>query len=217
MQKVIIIGAGGQSKNTSFVIEQTGKFEIIGFADDDSEKKGTTLRNYSVLGSLEEILIGYDDIGFVFAIGNPDVVEKLVQKIKEKIASGKKFIFPNIIHPSVNIDFNEVQLGVGNVIFPDCLFLSEVKVGDFNFFNFKSAVSHESIIGDFCIVQPGVNLLGQTTLKDKAYCGANATIIQGRTVGRNATIGAGAVVTKDVEDNAIVVGNPAKLLRYKEE
>lgn len=52
------------------------------------------------------------------------------------------------------------------------------------------------------------------TLKQGSSIGANATLLPGITVGERAMIGAGAVVTKDVPDGAVVVGNPAKVIRY---
>ncbi|NWB25374.1 acyltransferase [Pseudomonas gingeri] len=52
------------------------------------------------------------------------------------------------------------------------------------------------------------------TLKAGSSIGANATLLPGITVGCNAMVGAGAVVTKDVPDSAIVVGNPARIIRY---
>ena len=52
---------------------------------------------------------------------------------------------------------------------------------------------------------------GKTLVKQGATIGANATIVCGHTVGRYAFIGAGAVVTKDVPDHAIVLGNPARI------
>lgn len=52
------------------------------------------------------------------------------------------------------------------------------------------------------------------TLKNGCSIGANATILPGITVGENAMVGAGTVVTKDVPANAVVVGNPAKIIRY---
>lgn len=52
------------------------------------------------------------------------------------------------------------------------------------------------------------------TVKDGASIGANATVLPGITVGEKAMIGAGAVVVKDVPDYAVVVGNPAKIVRY---
>ena len=46
------------------------------------------------------------------------------------------------------------------------------------------------------------------------WIGVNVTILPGVTIGENAVVGAGAVVTKDVPDNAVVVGNPARVIRY---
>jgi len=51
-------------------------------------------------------------------------------------------------------------------------------------------------------------------IKQGASIGANATLLPGVTIGENAMVGAGAVVTKDVPAKAVVVGNPAKITRY---
>lgn len=53
-------------------------------------------------------------------------------------------------------------------------------------------------------------------LKRNSSIGANATLLPGITIGAYAMVGAGAVVTKDVPDYAVVVGNPAKVIRYVE-
>lgn len=50
-------------------------------------------------------------------------------------------------------------------------------------------------------------------IKKNAWIGAGVTILPGVTIGENAIVGAASVVTKDVPDNAIVVGNPARVLR----
>ena len=51
-------------------------------------------------------------------------------------------------------------------------------------------------------------------IKRNVWIGVNVTILPGVTIGENAVVGAGAVVTKDVPDNAVVVGNPAKVIKY---
>ncbi|MFM4704347.1 acyltransferase [Aeromonas bivalvium] len=53
----------------------------------------------------------------------------------------------------------------------------------------------------------------RTRIKEGASLGANATILPGITIGKNSMVGAGAVVTKDVPDNVLVVGNPAKIVK----
>ena len=59
--------------------------------------------------------------------------------------------------------------------------------------------------------------LRTTRVMKGASIGANATILCGLTIGEEAMVGAGAVVTKDVPPRALVVGNPARILRYLEE
>jgi acetyltransferase-like isoleucine patch superfamily enzyme len=63
--------------------------------------------------------------------------------------------------------------------------------------------------------QTDIDLKAQSVLiKDNAWIGFNATILKGTTIGNRAVVGACAVVTKDVPDDAIVVGNPAHIIGY---
>jgi acetyltransferase-like isoleucine patch superfamily enzyme len=67
----------------------------------------------------------------------------------------------------------------------------------------------------------GVAMKGQTHRKapihigDDVWIGANVTILKGIRIGSGAVVGAGSVVTRDVPDLAIVVGNPARIIRYR--
>jgi len=54
----------------------------------------------------------------------------------------------------------------------------------------------------------------QTLVKKRASIGSGSTILSKITIGENALVGAGSVVTKDVPANAVVAGNPARILRY---
>lgn len=57
---------------------------------------------------------------------------------------------------------------------------------------------------------------GRPTIGDNVILGASVTIIGGIHIGNNVTVGAGSVVVKDVPDNCVVAGNPAKIIKYKE-
>ncbi len=65
--------------------------------------------------------------------------------------------------------------------------------------------------------QVGSSFYKKTLVKEGASIGANATILCGHTIGKDAMIGAGAVVTKDIPDYALVVGNPAKIVGWVSE
>lgn len=54
----------------------------------------------------------------------------------------------------------------------------------------------------------------KTVIRKGASLGANSTILPGIVLGQNCLVGAGSVVTKDVPDNAVVVGNPARIIKY---
>jgi acetyltransferase-like isoleucine patch superfamily enzyme len=85
-----------------------------------------------------------------------------------------------------------------------------------------------SFIGDDVFIGPNVTFSNDLYPRSKQYptqfngitihngasIGANATLLPGITIGEKAMVGAGAVVTKDVPDRAVVIGNPAKVLRF---
>ena len=62
--------------------------------------------------------------------------------------------------------------------------------------------------------QKGTNYYKKTLVKKSASLGANATIICGNTIGEYSIVGAGTIVTKDIPDFALVVGNPGKIVSW---
>ena len=76
--------------------------------------------------------------------------------------------------------------------------------------NILAVIHHDVIIGKYCEIGPGAKILGECILGENVFVGANAVILPKIKIGNGAIIGAGAVVTKDVPQDCIVMGSPAK-------
>lgn len=120
----------------------------------------------------------------------------------------------------------ECNLGQNVVVSPGVILGKNVKVQN-NVSIYTGVICEDDVfLGPSCVFtnvtnpRSGVNRRGQyakTTVKKGASIGANATVVCGHDIGKFAFIGAGAVVTKNVPDYALVVGNPARQLGWMSE
>ncbi len=120
--------------------------------------------------------------------------------------------FANAIHPSAIIAKN-VQIGTGIFIAAGVIINTGSKIENNIILNTHSSIDHDCIIKNHAQIMPGSTLAGNVTVEELGVVGSGATIIPGKQIGVNSYVGAGAVVTKDVDKNTIVTGIPAKLLK----
>ncbi len=114
-----------------------------------------------------------------------------------------------------------------------CDYGKQIRVGKRFFANFNLTVLDEArvTIGDDCFIGPNVSIYTAchstdpverntrrewaepVTIGDNVWIGGSVTILPGVTIGSNVTIGAGSVVTRDIPDNVVAVGNPCKVIK----
>ena len=145
----------------------------------------------------------------VLAIANGRVRQMLAERCA---ADG---VQPWAVAASNAVQMDAVELGVGAVLSPFVTLTSNIRIGQHFHANLYSYVEHDCVLGDFVTFAPGVHCNGNVHIEDHAYIGAGAIIKQGKPgqpliIGRGATVGMGAVVTKSVAAGATVVGNPAR-------
>lgn len=105
---------------------------------------------------------------------------------------------------------SEVYVG-DNTCICKSLFEGETYIGSGTKIDNLTQIAHNSNIGKNVVITAGVMLCGSVVIEDEVWIAPNASILTRVKIGKGAKVGLGAVVTKDVEANTIVYGNPAKI------
>jgi sugar O-acyltransferase (sialic acid O-acetyltransferase NeuD family) len=142
------------------------------------------------------------------------------QRLAKQCASDR--VLPWSVRAESVVIMDDVVIGEGALLSPYVALTSNIRIGQHFHANLYSYVEHDCSIGDFVTFAPGAKCNGNVVIDDHAYIGAGAILRQGkpgspRHIGRGAVVGMGAVVLEDVPDNAVVAGNPAKVIRMADE
>ncbi len=155
-----------------------------------------------------------EEIGFLVTIGNNKTIRNAKARIKiSEMLKKEGLISVSAIHPTAYIDSN-VEIGEGVQISAGARIITETKIGNYCIINTGASIDHECVLEDGAEAGPNATLCGLVHVGKCSWIGANATILPRIKVGANSVVGAGAVVTKDVPERTVVVGNPAREL-YK--
>lgn len=87
------------------------------------------------------------------------------------------------------------------------------QIGEWVIVNRSASIGHHAKIGNYVSIGPGAITAGEVQIGEGAMLGAGCIIVPQIKIGTNAVVGAGSVVTKDVPDDVLVFGNPAKIVR----
>jgi sugar O-acyltransferase (sialic acid O-acetyltransferase NeuD family) len=134
---------------------------------------------------------------------------KIRERILSQLSSDMEFI--NLFHPSSVIS-QWVEIGDGAIVCAGTIITCDIKIGKHPQLNLNTTIGHDSIIGDFFTTAPNVNISGNCVIGNHVYFGTASSIKQGLRITDNVVIGMGAVVTKDITEPGVYVGNPAKKL-----
>jgi len=210
---MLIVGAKGHAKELLDVLEKNGLRDRLFFYDDVSEDIiGNLYGKYTIIKSTDELKnLHIDNKQFALGIGNPFNRRKMADKFKKLGWELISVISNNIIIGNYNI-----ILGVGLNIMHNVFISNDVIIGEGTLLNNSSLLHHDVQIGKYCEISPRVCLTGGVLLGDFTFIGASSVIIPKIKIGKNCIIGAGSVVNKDIPDNSLAVGVPAKVIKELE-
>ncbi len=102
-------------------------------------------------------------------------------------------------------EFSVVHRGIGD---------RQTSIGDHCILMHSSHIAHDCVVAEDCTLSPNVTLGGHTRLHQGATLGIGSMTHQATTIGAYSMLGMGSVVTRDVPPFALVVGNPARFVRW---
>jgi sugar O-acyltransferase (sialic acid O-acetyltransferase NeuD family) len=208
MKNLILVGAGDWGLEVHSWIHESLQFGVEyifkGFIDDNIDAlNGTGLNNKFLLGPIKTYIPEANDV-FICVIANLKIKEKVIIDLKSK---GAEFV--NAYHKTVCFIGKSI-IGSGVVLSPYVVVSNNCNIGNHIGINLFCSIGHDVTIGDFSQLSAHCDLTGHVNLGNSVFLGSRVSIIPKVSVISNATLGAGAVVFRNIKLEGTYIGNPAK-------
>jgi len=208
-QKIVILGAGGTGLLIADSILRDPRSDLVGFLDDDAQKKGVGQGRFPVLGALSFWRALPAECHFISSLYSPKSNVEFYLKIRSLgIPDGR---WANVVDPSAIVS-SSVVLGHGVYLGPVTVLEPNVSIGNWCAMLGRVYIAHDTCIGDYAACANSASIAGGVRVGLCAFIGANATVRECLQIGRHTVIGMGAVVIRDIPDGSIVVGNPSRII-----
>ena len=194
-----LIGAGGHARVIADILLASGH-PPTAFLDD--APKPNRIFDIPVIQGLE---LPEPTASVILAIGDNFLRATLASRYSR---------FAVAIHPSAQVS-RHAEIGPGTVVMAGAAINAGARVGAHCIINTRASVDHDCFIADFAHVAPGATLGGNVQVGTASMIGLGANVIHGLVIGANTVIGAGSTVTRDVPDNVVAFGSPARVLRTR--
>lgn len=198
MNRLIIIGAGGHGKVIADAALKNGYTNICCI---DDHAKGEIM-GFPIIGTCEDIeRLNDKNTDFIIGIGN--------NSIRKTIAEAHNVNWVSIVHPSAQIAFN-AEIGKGTVVMANAVVNVCATVGEHCIINTGAIVEHDNVIENYAHISPNVALGGTVRIGLLTHVGIGATVKNNTEICSECTIGAGAVVVKNIKEPGTYVGVPIR-------
>lgn len=190
-----LYGASGHAKVIMEILKANG-VEIEGLVDDNPDI--IELLGYPVYHQRTDLS------PMIVSIGNNAIRKHIVEKLSVE--------FGQAIHPTAIVSHTAI-IEEGTVIMQGAIVQACTRIGKHCIINTGASVDHECIIKNFVHISPHATLCGNVHVGEGSWVAAGTVVLPGVKIGKWSVIGAGSVVSKDIPDGVLAVGNRCKVIK----
>ena len=201
-----IYGAGGAGREVKEIAEMTNQWEELVFIDDTKEVgefkgiKRMPFENFKTFYLPE-------DTEIIIALGEPQYKITLYNKVAEA-----GYSLANVIHPTAIINKSAI-IGRGVIVKAGALVSSDAVVEDNVSLEEYSVIGHDTIIHTHAQISAFVVIAGHCEVGEGTYIGLSVPVKEKTKIGARTVVGMGSVVLRDLPENVIAIGNPARAMK----
>jgi sugar O-acyltransferase (sialic acid O-acetyltransferase NeuD family) len=198
-QDLLLVGAGGHARSCIDIIEQEGKFNVIGLTGLPSEV-GTKVLDYDVIGTDADLpyLRGLTNFALV-AVGQIGV-SKLRSELYSQLLS-LDFSCPPVISPHAYIS-PHARIGSGTFVMHFAVINAGAHVGENCIVNSRALIEHDVAVDDHCHISTGAILNGGSSVGSGSFVGSGSIVRESIKIGRNSLLGMGSTAFSDLPENS---------------
>ena len=202
LRPVVLVGGGGHAAVCLDVFRSAGR-EVLGYVA--PRPSSLDLRHLGDDSNLDRVLA--DGCDAFVAIGDNAVRLQIVRSLLGRghtvasVASAHAVVSPS------------AAVGSGSIVMPGAVVNARTRLADAVIVNTSASVDHDGSVGDGAHIAPGCHLAGAVTIGEGAFLGAGVIVIPERSIAPWSIVGAGAVVTSDLDERGLYVGVPARRRR----
>lgn len=212
--RCILVGASPKARLVmDFLENEKRSHDVAGFVDFDPTKAGQEFLGKPIFGDLDAALSQglHRRYSFCICLSERRFLDRQQYTLRLQEANAT---LASIISWRSAIS-SSARVNAGCIIFPQAVVNAHARIGTCVTLYTGALVDHDCVISDNVEICPRVAMAGGVSVATAAFLGINATLLPHVTIGANAVVGAGAVVTRDVASGDIVVGSPARVLRRR--
>jgi len=208
-----IYGAGGLGREvldlTRIINVAEEQWESFIFIDDNKKvqningSKVYTFKEFTTIFSTASTKV-------TIAVGEPKIRQMLRFKVTENGYSLQMLVHPNAFTGA------ETQIGEGTIIQYGCFVSCNVNIGANALLQPNTTVGHDSVIGSDSVISTYASISGGCAIGDRVYVGLSVPIKENISIGADSIIGMGSAVMRNIPENVIAIGIPARPMKNNE-